>query len=98
MEGDFEHLISEATKLLGEASSLKKTENHTEGCVSSSDHTRESDLISDAEDAVGMGTARRRVAGENEKTDPKTEEAESHRPKNKSTERDFWFKLAEQSF
>ena len=98
MEGDVEQLISEATKLLGETSSLEKAENHKEERVSSSDHARENDLISEAEDAIGIGTARRRVAGENGKTDPKTEKAETDRPKNKSTERDFWFKLAEQSF
>lgn len=98
MKGDVEHLISEATKLLEEASSLEKAENHKEELVSSSDHARENDVISEAEDAIGIGTARRRVVGEDGKTDPKTEKAESHRPKNTSTERDFWFKLAEQNF
>lgn len=100
MEGEVEHLISEATKLLGEDSSLEKTESHKEERVSSSEHARENDVISEAEDAIGIGigTARQRVAGENGKTDPETEKAEFHRPRNKSTERDFWFKLAEQSF
>jgi len=95
LKGDAEQLISEAIELLGKASSDKKAKNHVEEHPGPMDQSGKDDGDMEVQDTIVMG---RRLVDEQKKKDSGIEEAETDRPKKKSPERSFWYKLAEQTF